>query len=447
MRIGIGITTHNRPEIFTKTLEHLKRFTPETKIVVVDDGSEIPCLDASFRFDTNVGIAKAKNKCLELLSDCEHIFLFDDDCYPTVDRWYEPYIDSSEPHLMYIFKDFATGRKLNDTKILFEDSQLVSYSHPRGCMLYFDRKILDVVGGYDTRYGRWGFEHGDISNRIYNNRLTSHRYADVKNSSRIFFSLDEHEQVQGTVKGDIRHELLTKNRVLHNENFRSKAYCEYRQPNNIILTSYLVSHIDPQRNKTWKPNIADLKPLIDSCIKHNQKLVILNDCFENSNGLIEFVKVDSKINPYFQRWLSEYQYLRDRPKIDQVFCVDATDVRMLNDPFENLDPHVLYVGDEPSNVGCAWMRKNFRGLSSFLNKYEGETLLNCGVVGGSRNMVMGLCHDMAREYFDDPKRTGDLEMGIFNWLCYNEYPFVSGRHITSIFKKFEKDSSAWFAHK
>lgn len=72
--------------------------------------------EATYRFEENVGIARHKNKCLELLADagCEHLFLFDDDAYPLVEDWWRPYVDSPEPHLMRIFLDLAGPRKMRD---------------------------------------------------------------------------------------------------------------------------------------------------------------------------------------------------------------------------------------------------------------------------------------------------------------------------------------------
>src|SRR5690606_9326345 len=101
-RIGVGITTHNRPDVFAQTLRKMREHLPAgARLVVVDDASTNPVAEATYRFEKNVGIARAKNKCLELLADCEHIFLFDDDCAPVVDGWERPYIDSPEPHLAF----------------------------------------------------------------------------------------------------------------------------------------------------------------------------------------------------------------------------------------------------------------------------------------------------------------------------------------------------------
>ena len=84
-RIGIGITTHNRKDVFEKTFEEIKKYAPAgAEIVVVDDASTAPVAGATYRFSENVGIARAKNKCMELLynAGCDHFFLFDDDTYP-----------------------------------------------------------------------------------------------------------------------------------------------------------------------------------------------------------------------------------------------------------------------------------------------------------------------------------------------------------------------------
>ena len=46
--IGIGITTHNRPEILKETLAAFAKLCPEgTPIIVVDDGSTIAAEDTT----------------------------------------------------------------------------------------------------------------------------------------------------------------------------------------------------------------------------------------------------------------------------------------------------------------------------------------------------------------------------------------------------------------
>lgn len=87
-RIGIAITTYNRPAVLANTIEqHLKPLPAGAKLIVIDDGSA-PAATAFgieiIRHDKSLGIVASKNRSLEELIDagCEHLFLWDDDAYP-----------------------------------------------------------------------------------------------------------------------------------------------------------------------------------------------------------------------------------------------------------------------------------------------------------------------------------------------------------------------------
>ncbi|WP_108821344.1 glycosyltransferase family 2 protein [Dysgonomonas sp. Marseille-P4361] len=232
--IGIGITTHNRYDIFKRVYEEIQRFAPaNAKIVVVDDASDKPVPEATYRFNQNVGIARAKNKCFELLynAGCEHFFMFDDDCCPVVEDWYKPYIESRESHLNYIFEEYRglNKPKLNDTLLIYSDSNIRAYSHTRGCMCYYKRICLDMCGGMSPLFGRRGFEHPDLSNRIYNAGLTSFPYMDVPDSNKLFYSRDEHTgNADSTVQGETRKEYINTNIRIYNSRKNIVEYVEFR---------------------------------------------------------------------------------------------------------------------------------------------------------------------------------------------------------------------------
>jgi glycosyltransferase involved in cell wall biosynthesis len=187
MHIGIGITTYNRPELLAQTLDEFERFRPpNAKLVVVDDGSDDPMFD-TFHFPQSRGVAAAKNKCLELLEDCEHIFLFDDDTYPIVDNWWEPYIESHEPHLMYQFTGGPDHWPITE---MGRTDELSWYDKPRGCMLYVESWVVrGTVGGLHVAFGRHGYEHEDWSRRIHTAGLTCYAFADV--TTKNFHCMDE----------------------------------------------------------------------------------------------------------------------------------------------------------------------------------------------------------------------------------------------------------------
>lgn len=191
MTIGVGITTRNRPELAAKAYAEIKKFTPGAKIVLVDDASDEPVANADYRFEANVGIAKAKNKCLELLDDCDHIFLFDDDTHPTTLNWWSLYVASREPHLMFNFEGAPDHWKITQT---YMDRHHVGYDYPRGCMLYVERRVLDMVGGLHVAFGKHGFEHEDWSRRIYEAGLTTQPFMDVKDSAAMLYCADQDQK-------------------------------------------------------------------------------------------------------------------------------------------------------------------------------------------------------------------------------------------------------------
>ena len=200
MKIGIGITTYGNR--VTPAQEIIKKYSKGAKIVTVNQK----------------GIAKAKNMCLALLDDCEHIFLFDDDCYPKVDYWFVPYIWSGINHLSYTF----------DRKILHQENGITEYELPSGCMLYINRKCLDIVGGFDTDFEHYSYEHVNYSQRIFNAGLTPARFMDVTLSKNYIHSMDEHQQIQSSVSIEDRSEGIAINRNLLMKNRDSKEWKPYK---------------------------------------------------------------------------------------------------------------------------------------------------------------------------------------------------------------------------
>lgn len=441
--IGIGITSHNRNDLVARTAAKIKQLTPNAKIVIVDDASTKPVNIPGFnvyRFNENVGIARAKNKCLELLSDCDHIFLFDDDTYPIAADWYKPYVDSPEHHLMYLFTSWASGVPVGDDAIIFKDDEHTAHSHARGCMMYVDSKALATVGGMDVRYGKAMNEHLDWSIRMHNAGLSTFRYMDVVDSEQLIYSMDQHQEVRTSIEN--RQQNNEGNKHLLEDAEKSSAFMPYGK--DVVIACYFANVFDVQRNTTWQPDLKAIDKLKQSVEAHGIEFVLIHNCFDLPN------RVTTSTTPYFERWLQEWRYLRDRSDISNVFVVDATDVDMVNNPFAHIVPGKLYVGDEPGNtLNNRWMLTNH--LEPSVNRYLRENgtlpLLNCGVVGGDRQLVMDLCRDMYLYHFNHQH---DLtEMGYFNKLVHTKYKGVAewGRHVTSLFKKYEVKTDAWFRHK
>lgn len=211
MKIGIGITTTPRRNVYDEFIWNALLPIGSETIVVCDDRYE--------------GVAASKNKCLKYLyeNDCTDIFLFDDDCVPIINDWWKPYVEHPEQHLMYQFK--LPSKPAKDMLELFRNEKTVAYSHTRGAMLYIERRVLDVVGGFDTRYIN-GFEHPDWTNRIFNAGLTTFRAMDVPNSHELFYCLDQDREIESSIPRN--HANRMKNLAIYRESKNSREYKEFR---------------------------------------------------------------------------------------------------------------------------------------------------------------------------------------------------------------------------
>lgn len=465
-RIGVAVATHNRPDVLKNTLEKIVEHTPGAYIVVVDDASKKPVTVPEgvdlVRLDENRGVAGAKNACLAALmkAGVEHLFLFDDDAYPVKSNWWEPYVESPEPHLMAIF-DKPKGATKRQVETLYEDDQHIHFHATRGYALYVERRVVERVGGMDPGFGKWGWEHASWSDRIHAAGFTTSRYMDVKGSQDLIFSMDQQEEITSTATDDAKRFSQGPGLELRMESRNSDKYVEYRDLEDAVVTTMLSAQPDPQRGKVMQPAASAIKALHDS-IPKEQRFVVLTTGLEKPELLprAEIEEVYQGINPYFQRWISIYQWLRDHPEVGRVWCVDATDVTWNRDPFPEMAPGRLYFGYEPDTLRSEWMRANHPDmtLQEFMNANPNLPLLNMGVVGGDRDTVMSFAQKLGKFYFDDHidfifgwehGRAGVGDMAAGNYVARTDFgeEIESGPHVTNVFKSKLGVKNAWWLHK
>ena len=164
-KVGIAITTTpDRVELFEKTLKHIQIYSPQDSFIFVNN-------------DVNrEGVNISKNNCIAALMNkgCEHLFLFDDDCYPLNDFAFDIFIKSGLNHACLTFGEKANkGSNINLIRTI---NGIDHFTNARGVMLYFTRKAIDLCGGMDIAYSRYGFEHLGLTNRIYNRGLIPGQY-------------------------------------------------------------------------------------------------------------------------------------------------------------------------------------------------------------------------------------------------------------------------------
>lgn len=461
-RIGVGITTHNRPEVLERALSHWRQYLPpDALLVVVDDGSSEPVQGADYRFETPVGIARAKNKCMELLAPyVGHMFLADDDVWPTDAAWWTPYVNSPLPHLMYLFKDPTPTGHADTPPEVYRDEHHFGYSHPRGCLLYAQTFVLYEVGGMDPGYGRWGWEHVDWSQRVYNAGLTPAPFLDVHGSSSLWYSMDEHwkdePQFTRSVPRETRRALLAAGQYRFQTLRTHDRWLDYepqgaRSPmsDTYAVTFLLNGTPDTQRGRTWEADPSLVTQWARSI--RGAQPIIVSDCIDSHPDAKVFKVAPLDMNVYFARWAHAVRLMDETMEPDdRVFFTDGTDVTMLREPWDHMTGTVL-VGEEPTNVGNHWMRQNMKDprVRRFIKDNPDLPLLNAGVIGGEVDPVRRFIRDILGVYYTHPDQgTGDN--GALNLIAYSPTWLAQiehGPHVTNTFKSYADNGQAWWMHK
>jgi len=172
-KIGIGIVTCNRPEMLAKLLASIKG-RHDCKLVIVNDGNPKDCPGWPDYFknnETNLGVAKSKNKALRHLLDldCDHIFLIEDDMLIKNDQIFEAYINASKvtgiQHMMFGYHGPANKNGISKGKpfprlvVKYSDDVSIALNqHCVGAFCYYSRKSLEDCGLIDEKFKN-AFDH------------------------------------------------------------------------------------------------------------------------------------------------------------------------------------------------------------------------------------------------------------------------------------------------
>jgi len=213
MKIGVGIITCNRPEYLTNLLTSIHPCEDINELIIVNDGLHIDNINFNKPYsyvlnDTNLGIAKSKNKAMQHLLDaeCDYIFIIEDDTIIKDRDIFNTYINASKvtgiqhfnfgPGTPFNRKQKITNFDLNNRHLLDNEStpnpkitidynllKIDLYEHIAGVFSFFTKEILQHVGLNDERfYNAW--EHVEHTYRII--KAKGHPpfwwFADIHNS-------------------------------------------------------------------------------------------------------------------------------------------------------------------------------------------------------------------------------------------------------------------------
>ena len=203
---------------------------------------------------------------------------------------------------------------------------------------------------------------------------------------------------------------------------------------NAIFTTYFTGEKDPQRPYSWKPDDFELiKEFYNSVIKHDLYCYILHDNLSKefiekyTTDKITFIRVNKiKLNAVDYRWQLYFNLLNELKDIKKVFCLDISDVVILKDPFKLVKANNLYIGDEMcKNIENSWMINRYnmiKDITSVPQDIMLKPVLNCGILGGTRKVMLDVTKKMAKILEDANITHTTVDMVAANVVAYVNYP-------------------------
>lgn len=199
MKVGISVTTYNRPFVLDFSLQKIRENTPDAYIVVVDDHSDTHNLNrkicknhgANYLFNTTRrGIPRSKERAFRRLLFCDCQFWFDDDCFPRRPEWSEMFIHALNdmPHLLYL-KEWHHIHRIEENGIIDR------YTGATACFMGFDKSLYNEMRGFSQGYGKYGHWHHELSLSLVGGYYT------IIDAEDYLFSFD----LDGIPKGFNRH--------------------------------------------------------------------------------------------------------------------------------------------------------------------------------------------------------------------------------------------------
>lgn len=208
---------------------------------------------------------------------------------------------------------------------------------------------------------------------------------------------------------------------------------------NAVVTTLLCSAPDPQRGERWDPDGHLLDTLAGSITA--AELTVLHDTpLRSPVPAANYRAVTPSANPYHHRWTVLADWLATT-SAEWVWCVDATDVEMLHEPWGHMEEGVIYCGSEPSTeVAEEWLAENHPSAGGVVGP-----LLNAGILGGDVVTVRAFVSELVAEL----AACGDdlTDMAAFN-RCAVGFELVTGEQVHTRFRAEERDHpTAWWRHK
>jgi len=253
------------------------------------------------------------------------------------------------------------------------------------------------------------------------------------------------------------------------------AQCE-----TVFLTTLLATRKDPQSKIYGPPDFSYFQRYWRSILALPAgagKAVIMHDYlpdnvtsnYSTKDGSVSFVKVDiSGFDPLLGlndlRYQLFEQQVKNHPDWDTVFLTDISDVVVLHNPcaFVERQPERVFVGSQHAKMKpYKFIRDKFLELGGkYLEWYDAQpddhyTMLNAGILGGKRSMVLAALERMNAVVTDPElasRKAGEpvrVNMAAFNYVFYTAFAnqTVTGHPLHSQFSLYDNRTDVYFRHK
>lgn len=107
-----------------------------------------------YKDEERKGPSHARNEVLSHFDGYDHIFIFDDDAWPLMRGWEDYFITQAVEHNVH-YMAIPEWFKGN---IIGAEGEMLEWSDSLAALTYQSKHALDVIGGYNTEYDRYGYE-------------------------------------------------------------------------------------------------------------------------------------------------------------------------------------------------------------------------------------------------------------------------------------------------
>ena len=243
---------------------------------------------------------------------------------------------------------------------------------------------------------------------------------------------------------------------------------------NRVLAGYYSREPEPQRQtlRFGPDNDLLIEPFFHSATRRQVPVTVLHDA-GLSQGFrrrwttprfgfhqVEQLPSGQSRDCNHDRFSQYRKYLKARPEIEKVFCVDLFDVSINKNPFpliESVD--VLYAGREPQTIDVTpWVRDQIRVVDPEFEKnlpyLLDRQVYNAGCIGGSRAAMLWFLDRCEYHFTVIRKRNHGFlpycNMGVFNYILHAETDpgkAQTPEYLTSRFRDYQWGAEVAFVHK